>query len=170
MHLPPPTIRAADPERDAAAITAIYAHHVLHGTGTFEETPPDLREMRERMTRVVGRCWPWIVAEDASGILGFAYAAQFRERSAYRYSAEDSIYIRADAVGRGIGRVLLATLVDRSRMAGFRFMYAVIGDAENIGSIRLHEALGFEHAGVLKQIGFKFGRYLDVVFMQRAIG
>jgi phosphinothricin acetyltransferase len=157
---------------DVPAITAIYAHHVLHGAGTFEEAPPDQAEMAARVARVQDRGWPWLVAEGegGEGIVGFAYYAQFRDRSAYRFTAENSVYVRDDVRGMGVGKGLVAALLDRAAAGGFRQMLAVIGDSDNVGSIGLHLSLGFRQVGVLKSAGVKFGRWLDVVFMQRAIG
>jgi len=164
-----PDIRTAAPV-DVAAITAIYGHHVLHGTGTFEEEPPSLAEMADRLAKVQARGWPWLVAERDGAVIGYAYAAQFRDRAAYRFAAEDSVYIHPEHMGAGIGRALLDALMVASAAAGFQRMFAVIGDSANLGSIRLHERTGFTHAGQLDAAGFKFGRYLDVVFMQRTIG
>lgn len=152
---------------DAAAIAALYAPHVLHGTATFEEEAPGAGEMALRIERVRLLGWPWLVLADGSDILGYAYAAQFRDRHAYRFAAEDSVYIRDDCLGRGHGRRLLTALLDQAVAADFRRMFAVIGDSANHGSIRLHEALGFSHAGCLRNAGFKFGRWLDVVLMER---
>lgn len=157
-------------EADLTAITTIYAHHVLHGTGTFELEAPDQAEMARRRADVVGKGLPWLVAEDAGRVLGYAYANHFRPRRAYRFCVEDSIYLAPDAQGRGIGRLLLAELLARCEAAGARQMVAVIGDAANAGSIGVHRALGFEHTGVLKASGWKFDRWLDVIFMQRALG
>jgi len=161
-------IRPATPD-DARAIAFVYGHHVLHGTGTFEEEPPSIAEMADRLARVSSRGWPWLVAERDGEVIGYAYAAQFRDRAAYRFAAEDSIYIHPDHMGAGVGRALLDALMAASRDAGFERMFAVIGDSDNKGSIRLHEGAGFEHCGKLDKAGFKFGRYLDVVFMQREI-
>lgn len=155
---------------DVPAITAIYAHHVLHGTGTFEEVPPDEPEMARRMGEVQDRGWPWLVAEENGKILGFAYLNQFRPRSAYRYAGEDSVYVRNDIRGQGVGKALVAALLRRAEECGFRQVFAVIGDSENVGSIGLHVSLGFRQAGVMRSAGAKFGRWLDVVTMQRAIG
>ncbi|UAK23938.1 GNAT family N-acetyltransferase [Sphingomonas nostoxanthinifaciens] len=163
------TIRPANACRDAEAVAEIYAHHVLHGTGTFEEVPPDAADMAQRMAKVIDRGWPWLLAEDEGGISGYAYAAQFRDRSAYRFSCENSIYIRHDAIGRGVGRALLSALMDAATAAGFMRMYAVIGDAANAGSIELHRRMGFDDAGTLGSIGYKFDRWLDVVFMQKTL-
>jgi phosphinothricin acetyltransferase len=166
-------IRDAGPQ-DLPAITAIYAHHVLHGAGTFEEDPPDEAEMASRMAHVQDAGWAWLVAEaegdEGQGIIGFAYYAQFRDRSAYRYTAEDSIYVRDDVRGQGVGKALVAALLDRATAAGFRQMFALIGDSDNVGSIGLHISLGFRQAGVLRSAGVKFGRWVDLVFMQRGIG
>jgi phosphinothricin acetyltransferase len=168
-------IRDAVPA-DLPAITAIYAHHVLHGTGTFEEVPPTETEMAARMADTQSRGWAWLVAEgqelpgEAPGLIGYAYFNQFRMRSAYRYSAENSVYVRNDVRGMGVGKALVAALLERADQAGFRQMFAVIGDSDNVGSIGLHLSLGFQRAGVLKSAGVKFGRWLDVVFMQRSIG
>jgi phosphinothricin acetyltransferase len=157
---------------DLAAITAIYAHHVLTGTGTFEENPPDLAEMAARIARVQGAGWAWLVAEaePGAGVLGYAYFAQFRDRSAYRFTAENSVYVRDDVRGQGVGKALVEQLLTRAEICGFRQMLAVIGDTENVGSIGLHVVAGFRQAGVLKAAGLKFGRWVDVVFMQRALG
>jgi phosphinothricin acetyltransferase len=155
---------------DLPAITAIYAHHVLHGTGTFEEEPPGEAEMARRMGAVQDQGWPWLVAEEDGQILGFAYLNQFRARSAYRYAGEDSVYVRNDIRGQGVGKALVAALLRRGEECGFRQVFAVIGDSENVGSIGLHVSLGFRQVGVMRSAGAKFGRWLDVVTMQRAIG
>lgn len=155
---------------DIPAITAIYGHHVLHGTGTFELESPDEAEMARRREDVVGKGLPWLVAEDDEGVLGYAYANHFRPRRAYRFCLEDSIYIAPRAQGRGVGRVLLAELMARCEALGARQMLAVIGDSANAGSIGLHRALGFQDTGLLKASGWKFGRWLDVVLMQKALG
>jgi phosphinothricin acetyltransferase len=158
-------------DADVPAIAAIYAHHVLHGTGTFEEVPPTTEEMAERLAAVRARGFAWLVAEAEDGtILGYAYFTQFRDRSAYRHTAEDAIYVRNDVRGQGVGKALVATLLDRATSAGFRQMLAVIGDSENTGSIGLHISLGFRQAGVMKSVGAKFGRWVDVVIMQASLG
>jgi len=162
-------IRDASPA-DLPEIQAIYAHHVLHGTGTFEENPPSIEEMTERYRKVVDHGWAWLVASDATGVLGFAYYTQFRDRSAYRFTAENSVYIRDDVRGQGVGKALGARLIDTATQASFRTMIAVIGDSENVGSIGVHASLGFHHVGTLKAAGMKFGRWLDVVQMQRMLG
>jgi L-amino acid N-acyltransferase YncA len=161
-------IRPALPA-DADAIAAIYRHHVLHGTGTFEEEPPSVATMTARLADVQARGWPWLVAEQAGTVLGYAYATQFRDRAAYRFSAENSIYVDPGHVGGGVGRGLLDALMAASAAAGFQRMFAVIGDSDNLASIRLHARAGFTPAGQLDAAGFKFGRPLDVVFMQRVI-
>jgi L-amino acid N-acyltransferase YncA len=155
---------------DLAEIQSIYAHHVLTGTGTFEEVPPSVEEMTARFRRGTGRGWAWVVATDATGVLGYAYYSQFRERSAYRYAAENSVYVRQDVRGQGVGKLLVAQLIEDARAGGFRQMIAVIGDSENAGSIGVHSSLGFRIVGTLHATGVKFGRWLDVVFMQRALG
>lgn len=154
---------------DVVAIAFIYGHHTLHGTGTFEEEAPSPADMAERLARVQARGWPWLVAEKQGRVVGFAYTGQFRDRAAYRYAGEDSVYIHPDHMGEGLGRILLDALLPASAAAGFQRLFAVIGDSENLGSIRLHERAGFAHCGKLDKAGFKFGRYLDVVFMQREI-
>ncbi len=161
--------------RDAAAgdlpgITAIYRHHVLNGTGTFEETPPAEAEMAARLAHVQACGWAWLVAEGPEGVLGYAYYAQLRDRSAYRFTAENSVYVRDDVRGQGVGKALVEQLLEHATGRGFRQMFAVIGDSENVGSIGLHLSLGFRQTGVLRAAGFKFGRWLDVVWMQRPLG
>ena len=155
---------------DLPAITAIYAHAVLHGTGTFEIEAPDEAEMAHRRDDVLSKGLPWLVAEVDEQVLGYAYANHFRPRRAYRFCLENSIYLAAQARGQGLGRLLLTELVGRCEAAGARQMLAVIGDADNAGSIGVHAALGFEHCGVLKAAGWKFDRWLDVVLMQRSLG
>ena len=162
-------IRSATPA-DLPEIQAIYAHHVLHGTGTFEEVPPSVEDMTIRSEAAAGRQWPWLVATDATGVTAFAYFAQIRERSAYRCTAEDSVYVREDVRGQGVGKALVSQLLSQAEAAGFRQMVAVIGDSENVGSIGMHYSLGFQRIGTLKAVGLKFGRWLDTVYMQRALG
>lgn len=157
-------------DADLPAIAAIYAHHVLHGTGTFELEVPDAADMARRRADVLAKGLPWLVAERGGQVLGYAYANHFRPRRAYRFCLEDSIYLAPEAQRQGVGRVLLAELCARCEAAGARQMLAVIGDAGNAGSIGVHRALGFQDAGVLKAAGWKFGRWLDVVLMQRALG
>lgn len=155
---------------DLDAITAIYADAVRDGTGTFELDPPERAEVARRRDDVMAKGLPWLVAQQHQRVLGFAYADHFRPRSAYRWCLEDSIYLAADARGRGVGKLLLAELLGRCEARGARQMLAVIGDSANAASIGLHTALGFVRAGVLKSAGWKFGRWLDVVLMQRALG
>lgn len=154
---------------DLAECQAIYAHHVLEGTGSFEEVPPSLETIVERHRTVTAAGRSWIVAADSGGLLGFAYFDQYRPRSAYRFSAEDSVYVRDDVRGQGVGKALVARLLGDARAAGFRQMFAVIGDSENIGSIGVHASLGFQRVGTLRDVGYKFDRWLDVVIMQRAL-
>ncbi len=161
-------IRKATPQ-DAGAIQAIYAHHVLNGLGTFEEVPPDVAEMTARMASVAAQGMPWLVAESDGSIVAYAYAAPFRPRSAYRFTVENSVYVAPDRMGCGFGSRLLNSLVDECRSMGIREMLAVIGDSGNAGSISLHAKCGFEHQGLLKQVGLKFGRWIDVVIMQRTL-
>ena len=155
---------------DAAAIAAIYAHHVRHGFGTFEEVPPPLAEMASRVSAVQTAGHPWLVLEDAGEVAGYAYASQFRPRSGYRFAVEDSVYVAPEAQGRGHGRRLLQAVIETCTAQGRRQMTAAVGDSANLASIRLHQALGFETVGVLPRLGFKQGRWLDVVFLQRALG
>ena len=155
---------------DAAACQAIYAHHVLHGVGTFEETAPTVEEMARRIAEVGDRGLPWLLAEEGGVVRGYAYAAPFRLRAAYRYTVEDSIYLAPDAVGKGVGRALLGHLIGRCEAMGLRQMVAVIGDAENTGSIRLHTRCGFDRVGAFRAAGWKLGAWRDVIFMQRPLG
>jgi phosphinothricin acetyltransferase len=155
---------------DIPEIQAIYAHHVLHGTGTFEEVPPGIEEIEQRWTAGTGRGWLWVVARDETGVLGFAHYAQTKDRSAYRFTAETSVYVREDVRGQGVGKALVGRLIEDATARGFRQMVAVIGDSENVGSIGVHASLGFTRAGVLRAVGLKFGRWLDVVTMQRKLG
>jgi L-amino acid N-acyltransferase YncA len=155
---------------DLPDIQGIYAHHVLHGTGTFEEIPPSVEEMTGRWEAAAAQSWPWVVAADETGVLGFAAYTQFRLRSGYRCCAEDSIYVREDVRGQGVGKALVGRLLEEATNAGFRQMIAVIGDAENVSSIGVHASLGFRQTGLLRAAGIKFGRWLDVVLMQRALG
>jgi L-amino acid N-acyltransferase YncA len=155
---------------DMAAVQAIYRRHVLEGLATFEEIPPEEAEMRRRFEDVTGLGLPWLVAEAGGRILGFAYAGRFRARSAYRFALEDSIYLDPTATGRGFGRALLVRLLAESEAAGARQMLAVIGDSANAGSVGVHRSCGFEHVGVFRNVGFKFGRWVDVVMMQRSLG
>jgi L-amino acid N-acyltransferase YncA len=164
-----PTIRPSR-DQDVPAITAISGHHVLHGTGTFETTPPSENDMAGRRADVLARGLPYLVAEEGGGVVGFAYCQWFKPRPAYRFSAEDSIYLHPDAAGKGWGRQLLTALEREAQAAGVRKLIAVIGDSGNQGSIGVHKALGFEQVGVIKSCGWKFGRWLDIVLMDKAIG
>ena len=169
--MPPATllIRPSSPA-DLPAITAIYAHHVTHGKGSFELDAPDLEEMTRRRTDVLTKGLPHLVASRGAEVLGFAYAGTFRPRPAFRFLAEDSVYIHADHAGQGIGRALLAELLRHCEALGIRQMLAVIGDSGNAGSMGLHRSLGFEQSGILKASGWKHGQWLDTVFMQKALG
>ena len=157
-------------ESDIPSVTAIYAHHVLHGTGTFETTPPTSEEMLALRADVLSKELPYLFLEDETGVLGFAYCNWFKPRPAYRYSAEDSIYLAATAGGRGLGRLLLQELMAQAERAGVRKLIAVIGDSANHGSIGVHKACGFTPVGTLAQCGWKFDRWLDVVLMDKALG
>ena len=154
---------------DLPAMAAIYAHAVNHGTGTFELEPPSVDELAQRRSAVLANGWPWLVAQ-SDAVLGFAYANTFRPRPAYRFCVEDSIYLAPGTQGKGLGRLLLAELVARCEALGARQMLAVIGDSANVASVGVHRSLGFEHTGVFHAAGWKFGRWLDVVLMQRALG
>jgi len=155
---------------DISGVTAIYAHYVLHSTASFEVEPPDGVEIAARWGRVVESGLPWIVAESEGEIAGYAYASPYRPRAAYRFTVEDSIYVHPAQVGKGLGAALLSRVIERCEGLGVRQMIAVIGGSENLASIRLHERFGFRHAGVLRSAGYKFGRWVDSVLMQRAIG
>jgi L-amino acid N-acyltransferase YncA len=157
-------------DADLSAITSIYGHHVLHGTGTFETTPPTQAEMAGRRADVLGKGLPWLVLEDGGRVLGYAYCQWFKPRPAYRYSAEDSIYLHPDAAGKGQGRQLLAALLTQAERAGVRKLIAVIGDSANASSIGVHRALGFQQVGTITSCGWKFDRWLDIVLMDKVIG
>lgn len=157
-------------EADVPEIQAIYAHHVLNGTGTFDVEPPSVEEMLDRYRKVAADGGVWLVATDDTGVLGYGHYTQFRERPAYRYCVEDNIYVRDDVRGQGVGKALVGRLVECATAAGMRQMVAVIGDSENVASIGAHASLGFQVVGTLRAAGLKFGRWLDVVYMQRALG
>lgn len=161
------TIRTATPDDDAA-IAAIYAHHVLHGTATFDLEPPPPAFWANKIAAITTQGHPFLVAEADGGLLGYAYATPFRDRPAYARTCENSIYIRADALGRGIGSTLIAALVDAAETSGFSEMIAVIGGGEP-ASVALHARAGFRHAGRMERVGEKFGRLLDTVYMQRTL-
>jgi L-amino acid N-acyltransferase YncA len=156
-------------DADIAAITEIYAWNVLNGLGTFEEIPPDPAEMARRRVAILDRGLPYLVAELDGELLGYCYAGPFRLRAAYRYTVEDSVYVSPQAVGKGVGKALLAALISSCEALGLRQMCAVIGDSGNTASISLHAALGFENKGVFPDMGHKFGRWLDLVWMQRSL-
>ena len=160
----------ASTEADLGRCTEIYGHHVLHGTASFEVDAPDLAEMRKRRGAVLDLGLPHLVAERDGRVLGYAYAGNWRPRPAYKFSVEDSIYIAHDAVGQGVGRALLPVLIEQCTAMGKRQMVAVIGDSAQTPSIRLHASCGFAMVGTLTNIGFKFGRWLDSVLMQRPLG
>jgi L-amino acid N-acyltransferase YncA len=155
---------------DVARVRAIYAYHVLNGLGSFETAPPDEPEMARRREDVLSRGLPFLVAEVAGTPAGFAYAAPYRLRAAYRSTLEDSVYVDHESVGRGVGRALLERLIDECAALGYRQLIAVIGDSGNRGSIALHERCGFSRVGLLPSVGYKFGRWVDGVLMQRALG
>ena len=162
-------LRAADPA-DIPAITTIYAHAVRFGTASFEIAPPDRTEMARRYQALRAGGYPYLVAEHDSEVVGYAYAGPYRDRPAYRWSVEDSIYVAPQSQRGGIGRALLTALIDEAERSGFRQMIAVIGDTANTASIELHRAAGFRMVGTFDNVGFKFGRWLDSVLMQRPLG
>ena len=157
-------------EADIPAIQAIYAHHVLHGTGTFETEPPSDAEMTIRRADVLSKSFPYLVIEDAGDVRGFAYANWFKPRPAYRFSVEDSIYMAHDAGGKGLGKLLLTELLAQLERGGIRKAIAVIGDSANAGSIGVHRACGFTAVGVVKSCGWKFGQWRDIVMMEKTLG
>ena len=155
---------------DLPAIQSIYAYHVLHGLASFEEQAPPLEEIRRRFEEVTGRGLPYLAAEDNGEVLGYGYCSLYRSRSAYRFTLEDSIYVRNGRQGKGIGKALLAELIARCETLNYRQMIAVIGDSANAASIAVHASLGFVRAGNLRSTGYKFGRWVDSVLMQRPLG
>jgi phosphinothricin acetyltransferase len=157
-------------EHDIAAIQQIYGHHVLTGSASFEEVPPAEAEMAARRDSVLRLGLPYLVADDGGTVLGHAYATAYRPRPAYRHTIEDSVYVTTGQHGRGIGRALLAALIARCEAGPWRQMIAVIGDSANTSSVALHQRLGFHHVGTLSNVGFKHGRWLDTVLMQRVLG
>ena len=163
------TIRASA-AADLTTITAIYGDAVIHGTASFELEPPNLDEMIARYRKLTAEGYPYLVAEIQGQVVGYAYASAYRTRPAYRATVEDSVYVREDCQGRGIGHVLLERLVAACLARGYRQMIAVIGDSANRASVRVHERLGFHHVGTLSAVGWKHGRWLDTVLMQRALG
>ena len=162
----------ASREADLPEITAIYAHHVLTGTGTFEIEPPTLDDMAARRADVLAKGLPYLVAANSGTgkVLGYAYCTWFKPRPAYRFSAEDSVYVAAGFHGKGLGRALLAELMAQAERIGVRKLIAVIGDSDNQGSIGVHRSVGFSDVGVLKSCGWKFERWLDVVLMEKSLG
>jgi phosphinothricin acetyltransferase len=162
-------VRAAQPD-DIAGIHSIYAHHVLNGLASFEEQPPAADELRRRYDEVIGRGLPYVVADFGGVVGGYGYCSLYRARSAYRYSLEDSVYVRPDMQGRGVGAALLGELIRRCELLDYRQLIAVIGDSANTASIALHASLGFLRVGTLRSAGFKLGRWVDSVLMQRPLG
>jgi phosphinothricin acetyltransferase len=157
-------------DADVPDIARIYGHHALRGLASFEEVTPAVEEMARRRADILSKGFPYLVAEEAGQVVGYAYCSAYRPRSGYRFSVEDSIYVAPGRGGAGIGSLLLPRLVDAATALGARQMIAVIGDSANHGSIRLHARFGFRHAGTLEAIGFKLGRWVDSVLMQRALG
>jgi len=168
-HPLPVLVRDAE-DRDMAAIQAIYSYYVLRSSASFEEEPPSVEEMKARRLRTLERGLPYLVAEIDGEVLGYTYAGPFRFRSAYRYTIEDSIYVAPNVARRGLGGALLGALVERCTQLGYRQMIAVIGDSANQGSIAVHRRQGFVQEGVLRGVGLKFGRWVDVVIMHRSLG
>lgn len=164
-----PLIRPSHHE-DIAAITAIYAHHVLHGTGTFETEPPSPSDMATRRADVLSKGLPYLVAEHEGNILGFAYGNWFKPRPAYRYSVEDSVYLAPGLDRKGLGRAMLAELLAHCETAGIRKVMAIIGDSANAGSVGVHLAVGFKQVGIVEACGWKFGAWRDIVIMQKTLG
>ena len=164
-----PLIRPSRDE-DITAITAIYAHHVLHGTGTFETEPPSAADMANRRADVLSKGLPYLVAEEDGEILGFAYGNWFKPRPAYRYSVEDSVYLAPGLDRKGLGRALLAELLAHCEAAGIRKVMAIIGDSANAGSVGVHRAMGFTQVGIVEACGWKFGAWRDIVIMQKTLG
>lgn len=161
-------IRAAEPG-DADALAAIYDHHVLHGFGSFELTPPGVTWMENRRREIQGHGLPFLVAELDGRVAGYAYVGPFRPRPGYRFTVEDSVYVAPDMQGRGVGRAVLSAVLAQCEAMGLRQVVAVIGDSQNVGSIGLHRALGFQDAGVGRSLGFKHGRWVDIVWMQKPL-
>ena len=162
-------VRDANPG-DLGAITGIYGDAVEHGTATFEEIAPQSEEIARRMTKIAAQGLPWLVAEAGGEVAGYAYASRFHDRSAYRFTLENSVYVDPAHHRKGLGRALLSELIARCEALGSRQMIAAIGDSGNHGSIGLHQTLGFREVGVYRSVGMKFGRWLDVVLMQRSLG
>jgi phosphinothricin acetyltransferase len=171
-----PAVRVRDAvPGDLARIHDIYAHHVQHGLASFEETPPDLAELTRRYEAILAGGFPYLAAETegfggAGAVQGYAYAGPYRPRPAYRYTVENSVYVAPDCQARGVGRALLAELIQRCAALGYRQMIAVIGDSDHIASIRFHESFGFARCGDIRSVGFKFGRWVDSVILQLPLG
>jgi L-amino acid N-acyltransferase YncA len=163
------TIRPSE-DRDVPAIAAIYAHHVRFGTASFETDPPSVEEMARRRAEIIGKGQPYLVAEADGVLLGYAYAGTYRPRPGYRDTVENSIYLRPDLTGRGIGKHLLPALIEACEARDYRQIVAVVGDSENLASIRLHRRCGFRLVGTLEAVGYKHGRWLDSVLLQRTLG
>jgi phosphinothricin acetyltransferase len=155
---------------DIPSIQAIYAQHVAHGLASFEEQAPSVEEMRRRFHEIAGGGFPYLAAQFGDAVTGYGYCTLYRTRSAYRYALEDSVYVRQDCIGRGVGKALLAELIVRCEALGYRQIIAVIGDSANAASIGLHASQGFLKVGTLRSVGFKLGRWVDSVFMQRPLG
>ncbi|NBS96144.1 MAG: N-acetyltransferase family protein [Betaproteobacteria bacterium] len=168
-HTPEYPIIRPCTDADVSALTRIYQYHVLHSTGTFEIDPPSLVEMTQRRTEVLGRGLPFLVIETREGVMGFAYCNWFKPRRAYRYSAENSIYLDPQALGQGLGTRLLTALCTAATTAGIRKFIAVIGDSANAASIALHRKVGFQDVGVIASCGWKFDRWLDIVLMEKSL-
>lgn len=162
-------MRPARPD-DLPAMQAIYAHHVLHGLASFEEEPPSVEEMRRRYDEVCARGLPWLAADFGGVLAGYGYCAPYRARAAYRYTLEDSVYVRDGSEGRGVGSAILDALIRRCEALGYRQLVAVIGDSGHAASINLHASFGFLRVGTLRSCGFKLGRWVDSVVMQRPLG
>ena len=156
-------------EHDADVLAAIYGHAVLHGLGTFEEEPPSPADMEGRRRLIANHGLPYLVAEDSGQVMGFAYAGPFRPRAAYRYTLEDSVYVSPDAVGRGVGKALLMAIIAACEALGVRQLIAVVGDSGNAASLALHRSLGFEQTGIGHSVGFKHGRWVDIVQLQKPL-
>lgn len=156
-------------EDDLAQIQSIYAYHVLHGSGSFENIPPSLEEMCRRFQANQAAGFTWVVAEGDGRISGFGYYGQFRDRHAYQYTVEDSVYVREDVIGQGVGKAIVSKLLKSATAAGFKQMLSLIGDSENTASIGMHAGMGFQTVGIMRKVGFKFDRWLDVVVMQKTL-
>jgi phosphinothricin acetyltransferase len=168
MSTPPISVRAAGPY-DVEAIAEIYGHHVVHGTASFEDEPPTVAEMMGRFEQLRMANLPYLVAECEGQIVGYAYAGPFRLRAGYRFTLEDSIYVSPFYQGRSVGKHLLRELLLKAADLGYKCMVSVIGDSANVGSIALHRACGFEDVGTVRNVGYKHGKWLDIVLMQRSL-